>query len=157
MKFAGDFIKQTFCSFQIETFCVKEKKKPSFMTLQWSALSYYHTALPVFCVCIWPRSEIPLTICYERGRDRAERMWQNMKCVWSVWKQMSKTCSFLLLLLFFVLSTVSQRKGCEIVPSLPSDENSVKLIVCFEVIAMPQSLCVCLTSYLFSRCRGSGE
>lgn len=58
---------------------------------------------------------------------------------------------------FFPLSTVSQRKGCEIVPSTPSDENSVKLIVCFEVIAMPQSLCVCLTSYLFSRCRGSGE
>lgn len=65
-------LSKLFVLFKLSRFAWK-KKKISFMTLQWSALSYYHTALPVFCVCIWPRSEIPLTICYERGRDTESR------------------------------------------------------------------------------------
>lgn len=97
-------------------------------------MSNYCIMVPVLCVHL-TQEWIPLTICSDRGRNReSKRMWLNINHVLSVWKQMNNSWCFL------VRDTQSQRWRERY---FLSHENSVMLIVCFEVITMPRCFCIC--------------
>lgn len=92
-------LSKLFVLFKLSRFAGEKKQKN---TLPWhcSEVHWATTTLRyLYSVCASDPGVKSLSpsVMREGETQRAERMWQNMKCVWSVWKQMSKTCSFLLL------------------------------------------------------------